>query len=351
MSILICGGAGYIGSHNVRAFMDRGEDVIVVDNLVTGHRWAVPDSVPFYEGDIRDSSLLDRVFSEHKIEAVIHFCACSLVGESVDKPLMYFNNNVYGMQVLLESMVKYGVGRIVFSSSAAVYGEPERVPIKEDDELAPTNPYGETKKIMETMMKWVGQRYGIKYVSLRYFNVAGAQEDASIGEAHRNETHLVPIILQVPLKQREHLTIYGDDYPTPDGTCIRDYVHVCDLADAHILALDYLRRGMPSDIFNLGSGDGYSVKEMLTAAEAAAGVSIPVVIGARRAGDPARLIADSEKARKILNWRPGYTDMKDIIATAYKWALSFQKGQGPDEATVPRQGRATAATPQALRLA
>ena len=328
MSVLICGGAGYIGSHNVRALCDRGESVVVLDNLWTGHRESLPGSVPFYEGDVRDAALLDRIWSEHAVDAVIHFCACSLVGESVDQPLRYFNNNVYGMQVLLEAMVRHGLDKIVFSSSAAVYGEPKRVPILEDDETLPTNPYGETKRVMERMMHWVGRRHGIRWVSLRYFNVAGAREDGSIGEDHRNETHLAPIILQVPLGRRTHVTIYGDDYPTPDGTCIRDYVHVSDLADAHLRALDHLRSDGEGGVFNLGSGEGYSVRAMIDAARTATGHAIPVEVGPRRAGDPARLVADSTKARQVLGWTPRITRMEDIIATAWNWHRTHPNGYG-----------------------
>ncbi|MBR0095984.1 MAG: UDP-glucose 4-epimerase GalE, partial [Synergistaceae bacterium] len=259
MSVLVCGGAGYIGSHNVKALIEQGEDVIVLDNLLTGHKAAVPEQATFYKGDVRDGALLDKIFTTHKVDAVLHFCACSLVGESVEKPLLYFNNNVGGMQSLLEAMTRSHVNKIVFSSSAAVYGEPKNVPIFEDDPTNPTNPYGESKRIMERIMHWVGQAHDIKYVSLRYFNVAGARHDGSMGEDHRNETHLIPIILQVPLKKRAHVTVYGDDYKTKDGTCIRDYVYIEDLANAHLLALKYLRDGGESEIFNLGSGDGYSV--------------------------------------------------------------------------------------------
>ncbi len=326
MSVLICGGAGYIGSHNVRAFKAHGEDVIVVDSLETGHRASIPEDVKFYEGDIRNGALLDKIFTENKVEAVIHFCAFSLVGESVEEPLKYFDNNVGGMISLLEAMQRNDVKRIIFSSSAATYGEPKRVPILETDETNPTNPYGESKRIMEKMMHWVSERYDIRYVSLRYFNVAGAWHDGSIGEDHRHETHLVPIILQVPMGKREFVTVYGDDYPTKDGTCIRDYVHVEDLARAHILALEYLRKGGESGIFNLGSGEGYSVMEMINAARTATDQNIPVKIGARRAGDPARLIADSTKAHDILHWQPEITKMEDIIATAWKWHKSHPKG-------------------------
>lgn len=326
MSVLICGGAGYIGSHNVRAFQEHGEDVIIIDNLELGHKESIPKGTKFYQGDIRDGALLDKIFAENNIEAVIHFCAYSLVGESVEKPLKYFDNNVGGMISLLESMQRNNIGKIIFSSTAATYGEPKRVPILETDETIPTNPYGESKRIMEKMMHWVSLQHKIKYVSLRYFNVAGAWHDGSIGEDHRNETHLIPLILQVPLGKRNHITVYGDDYPTKDGTCIRDYIHVEDLARAHILALEYLRKGGESDIFNLGSGDGYSVMEMINAARQATGLDIPVEIGERRPGDPARLIADSNKAHEILRWYPEITKMEDIIATAWKWHKSHPNG-------------------------
>lgn len=326
MSILVCGGAGYIGSHTVHQLIKNNEDVVIVDNLETGHLKAVNPKAKFYKGDIRDHDFLDKVFSENKIEAVIHFAANSLVGESMTNPLLYFNNNVYGMQVLLESMVKHNIDKIVFSSTAAVYGEPKKVPILEDDETNPTNTYGETKLTMEKMMKWVNKANGIKFVSLRYFNVAGALEDGSIGEDHSPETHLIPLILQVPLKKREHITVFGDDYPTEDGTCIRDYIHVLDLADAHIKALNYLRAGNESNIFNLGNGKGFSVKEMIDATKEATGEEIKVVLGERRAGDPAVLIASSEKAHNLLNWQPKYTNVKDIIKTAWTWHSQNPKG-------------------------
>ena len=319
MAILVCGGAGYIGSHAVHALIEKGEQVVIVDNLQTGPRGALNPKAKFYEGDIRDASVLDKIFTENKVEAVIHFAANSLVGESMEKPLLYFNNNVYGMQVLLEAMVRHGVDKIVFSSTAAVYGEPKRVPIHEDDETCPTNTYGETKLTMEKMMKWVSRANGVRYVSLRYFNAAGALPDGSIGEDHATETHLIPLILQVPTGRRDHITVFGDDYPTPDGTCLRDYIHVVDLADAHVLALEYLRKGGASDIFNLGNGQGFSVKEMIAAAEKATGRSIKVEIGARRAGDPAQLIASSEKASSVLGWKPQFTDVEQVIGTAWRW--------------------------------
>jgi len=328
MSILVCGGAGYIGSHTVHELVNQGKDVIIVDNLQTGHMKAVNPKAKFYKGDIRDAEFLDKVFSENNIEAIIHFAANSLVGESMEKPLLYFNNNVYGMQVLLESMVKHNIKNIVFSSTAAVYGEPKKIPILEDDETNPTNTYGETKLTMEKMMKWVSKANGITYVSLRYFNACGALLDGSIGEDHFPESHLIPLILQVPLKKRDAITVFGEDYETPDGTCIRDYIHVLDLADAHIKAVDYLQKGNESNIFNLGNGVGFSVKEMIDSAKEATNEDIKVVIGERRAGDPAKLIASNEKAKKILGWEPKYTDVKDVISTAWGWHKNHPDGYG-----------------------
>lgn len=331
MAILVCGGAGYIGSHTVYKLIKAGEKVVIVDNLQTGHRKAIHPFAKFYEGDIRNPGILEKIFAEHQrklfgkndIEAVIHFAANSLVGESVENPLKYFNNNVYGMQVLLENMEKFGVDKIVFSSTAATYGEPEKIPISETDKTAPTNPYGESKLIMEKMIKWVKN---LRYVSLRYFNAAGAIESGEIGEDHNPETHLIPLVLQVPLKKRDHITIFGEDYPTPDGTCLRDYIHVLDLADAHILALNYLRNGGNSDIFNLGNGTGFSVKEIITAAEKVTGQKIKTEIGTRRAGDPAQLIASSDKAKKILHWSPKFADVEKIISTAWKWHKNNPNG-------------------------
>lgn len=326
MSILVCGGAGYIGSHTVDYLIKQGKEVVVIDNLQTGHIESVHPQAKFYEGDIRDSKILDQIFTENKIEAIIHFAANSLVGESMTKPLVYFNNNVYGMQVLLEAMVRHHIDKIVFSSTAATYGEPKKVPIEESDPTIPTNPYGESKLAMEKMMKWVDKAHNIKYVSLRYFNAAGAVEDGHIGEAHICETHLIPLILQVPLKQRESITIFGNDYPTADGTCIRDYIHVVDLADAHARAVEYLSNGGESEIFNLGSGQGFSVQEMVEAAREVTGEEIPVTMGTRRPGDPAQLIASSTKARTILGWNPQYDDVKYIIKTAWTWHHNHPHG-------------------------
>ena len=326
MAILVLGGAGYIGSHTVYELVDYGEEVVIVDNLETGHVEAVHSKAKFYQGDIRNRAFVDRVFEENKIDAVIHFAANSLVGESMTNPLKYYDNNLCGTKVLLDSMVAHRIDKIVFSSTAATYGEPENIPILETDKTCPTNCYGETKLSMEKMFKWTGRAHGLRYVSLRYFNACGAHESGRIGEAHAPETHLIPLILQVPNGKREAITIYGDDYPTPDGTCIRDYIHVTDLAMAHIQAVQYLRAGNPSNIFNLGNGVGFSVKEVIEAARAVTGHPIPAVIEGRRAGDPARLIASSEKAREVLGWNPQHDDLSKIIASAWKWHQGHPDG-------------------------
>ena len=326
MSILVVGGAGYIGSHMVKRLVEQNRDVVVVDNLSTGHRGAVDKSVKFYEGDIRDHAFLKEVFDQEAIDTVVHFAAFSIVPESMEKPLKYFDNNTAGMVALLEEMRDHDVKRIIFSSTAATYGVPEKSPIEETDRQAPINPYGESKLMMEKIIKWADQAYGIKFVALRYFNVAGAYPDGSIGEDHGPETHLTPIILQVALGKRDQLQIFGDDYHTPDGTNVRDYVHVLDLADAHILAIDYLKAGNDSDVFNLGSSTGFSVKEMVEAAREATGEAIPAKIVARRPGDPDSLIAASQKARKILKWNPQYDDVKEIIKTAWNWTQKHPNG-------------------------
>lgn len=326
MAVLICGGAGYIGSHAVRAFQAQGEEIVVMDSLLTGHREAVPTGVCFYQSDICDGMALDEVMQENEIDSVIHFAASSLVGESMTKPLKYFHNNVCGMESLLSAMVRHDVRHIVFSSSAAVYGEPQSVPIMESAPTEPTNPYGETKLMMEKMMRWVDKAHDITFVSLRYFNAAGAMPDGSLGEDHAPETHLIPLILQVPLKKREAITVFGSDYDTPDGTCIRDYVHMLDLAQAHCRALSYLRRGGKSDIFNLGSGSGFSVREMIAAAERVTGQKIKAVRGQRRSGDPARLVASSAKAKKILGWQPEHTSIEEIIRDAWSWHSRHPQG-------------------------
>ncbi|MCE7794077.1 UDP-glucose 4-epimerase GalE [Salipaludibacillus sp. CUR1] len=319
MAVLICGGAGYIGSHGAAELLGKNEEVVVLDNLQTGHKQAVLKEAVFYEGDLRDEKILDHIFQNHAIDSVIHFAADSLVGVSMEKPLQYYDNNVYGALSLLKKMTEYGVKHIVFSSTAATYGEPENVPIKETEVTAPTNPYGETKLAIERMLKWCAEAYDLKYVVLRYFNVAGAHPTIDIGEDHKPETHLIPIVLQVALGQREKIMIFGDDYDTPDGTCIRDYIHVKDLIQAHLIALDYLRDGGSSEVFNLGNGNGFSVKEVVDTAIKVTGREIPREIAPRRSGDPAVLVASSEKAKTILGWKPEYADLESIIETAWAW--------------------------------
>lgn len=325
MSILITGGAGYIGSHTVKHFLEQNEDVIIVDNLQSGHKEAIRTD-NFYKIDLRDKEALDKVFKKHKIEAVIHFAANSLVGESMEKPYEYYHNNVFGMMCLLDVMKENNVNKIVFSSTAATYGEPKNIPILEEDETKPTNTYGETKLAMEKMMKWFDQAYGTKYVSLRYFNAAGAHESGMIGEAHNPETHLIPLILQVPLGKRDKIYMFGNDYLTEDGTCVRDYIHVMDLASAHYQALEYLRKGNVSDIFNLGNGNGYSVKEVIEMTRKVTGHPIPAEVKERRSGDPATLIASSEKAKNILKWKPQYDSLEKIISDAWNWHRNHPNG-------------------------
>ena len=322
MSVLVTGGAGYIGSHAVKVLLQKGYNVVVVDNLETGHKEAVDSKAKLYIGDIADDKLMDKVFKENDIVGVIHFAAYSLVGESMTNPHKYYENNVSKTNHMLESMVRNNVKNLVFSSTAATYGEPERVPILETDKQVPTNVYGQTKLSMEQMIAWYGKIHGLKHVALRYFNVAGAIEDGSIGEAHNPETHLIPIILQVANNKREKLNVFGDDYPTKDGTCIRDYIHVLDLCDAHVLALEYLINGNPSDVFNLGSGEGFSVLEMVNAARKVTTHPIPLQIADRRAGDPAVLIASSSKAKQVLKWNPIREDIEVMIKDAWTWELN-----------------------------
>lgn len=326
MAILVAGGAGYIGSHMVKDLVEHGQEVVVADNLSTGHRDAINPKAKFYEGDIRDRKFLDKIFDNEDIEAVVHFAAFSIVPESMSKPLKYFDNNTGGMITLLEAMRDHNIKYIVFSSTAATYGVPEHMPIKETDPQNPINPYGLSKLMMEKMMHWADKAYGIKFVALRYFNVAGAAPDGTIGEDHGPETHLVPIILQVAQGKRKELSIFGDDYNTPDGTNVRDYVHVMDLADAHILAIKYLEAGNESNAFNLGSSTGFSNKQILEAAREVTGEPIPAKIAPRRPGDPDSLVAASDKARNVLGWDPEYDDVHDIIATAWKWHSTHPKG-------------------------
>lgn len=327
MATLVLGGAGYIGSHTVDRLIEKGEKTIVVDSLVTGHRQAVNKDAKFYQGDIADKDFMRQVFKENSdIDAVIHFAAYSLVAESMKKPLKYFDNNTAGMVKLLEVMNEFSIDKIVFSSTAATYGIPEEVPIKETTPQNPINPYGESKLMMEKIMRWADKAYGIKFVPLRYFNVAGAKPDGSIGEDHMPETHLLPIVLQVAMGKRDKLQIFGDDYNTPDGTNIRDYVHPLDLADAHILAVDYLKAGNPSTAFNLGSSTGFSNREILEAARKVTNKEIPAEIAPRRGGDPDALVASSTKAREVLGWKPQFDDISKIIETAWKWHTLHPEG-------------------------
>lgn len=320
--ILVCGGAGYIGSHMVYRLIEDGYSVCVIDNLSTGYRKAVHEKAKFYEGDIRDSQLLDLVFCENKINTVIHFAASSQVGESVKKPLMYYDNNVSATMKLVKSMLKHNVYNIVFSSTAAIFGQVDVMPITENEEKKPTSPYGETKLAIEKMLQWTSEVTPLKYVALRYFNVAGAHHTSVIGEAHDPESHLIPIVLQVALGEREHISIFGDDYNTPDGTCVRDYIHVEDLVDAHVLSMEYIEETGNSDVFNLGNGKGFSVKEIVDASRAVTQKEIIAKKGERRPGDPDNLVASSEKIKKVLQWEPKYKSINQIIDTAWQWHLN-----------------------------
>ena len=324
-TILVCGGAGYIGSHMVAELLENNHEVVVLDSLVKGHKEALLGG-KLYVGDLRDRKILDKVFTENKIDSVIDFAAFSLVGESMTEPLKYFNNNVYGTISLLEAMRDYNVKYIVFSSTAATYGEPEVVPITENSKTIPTNAYGESKLLVEKILRWCDHAYGIKYTTLRYFNAAGAHISGKIGEDHSPETHLIPIILDVALGNREKIMMFGDDYDTKDGTCVRDYIHVSDLASAHSLALKRLMNGGDSAIYNLGNGTGFTVKEMVEIARKVTGHPIPAEVAERRAGDPAVLIASSKKAMEELGWKPKYADVETIISTAWNWHKNHPNG-------------------------
>ena len=326
MKVLVTGGAGYIGSHTVYQLVKEGHNVIVYDNLSKGHRKAVPAEVTFVEGDLRDGALLAEVLRSHKIEAVVHFAADSLVGESMGAPSKYYHNNVVATLALLDTMGECGVDKIVFSSTAAVYGEPEVCPICEDMPTQPTNVYGRTKLVIEGMLSDFSMAYGLKYVSLRYFNAAGALAGGAIGEDHAPETHLLPLILQTALGQRSAISIYGTDYDTEDGTCIRDYIHVTDLADAHVLALGHLISGGESRVYNLGSEQGFSVRQVIEQAKAVTGIDFIVQEAPRRAGDPGVLIASSAKIRSELGWQPVQSDLNSIIASAWQWHQTHPEG-------------------------
>ncbi len=318
MNVLVTGGAGYIGSHAVKMLCDKGYGVVCLDNLVKGHRENVIGGI-FYEGGVEDKDLVRDICTRHEIKAAMHFAAYSLVGESVEIPILYYENNVCNTLNLIDALMDMGVKNFIYSSSAGVYGEPMRVPITEDAQCVPTNPYGRTKFYVEGILRDLDKARGLNYVSLRYFNAAGAYPDGTIGEDHDPETHLIPIVLDVALGRRGSVTIFGNDWPTRDGTCIRDYVHVCDLIDAHILALEYLLAGGKSKVFNLGNSKGYTVREVIETVSDVTGKDICVEVGPRRLGDPAILVASSEKIKKELGWMPKWTSLKDIVETAWKW--------------------------------
>lgn len=324
MAILVCGGAGYIGSHFVDYVKRQGEEVIVVDNLSTGHKQAVAN-VLLYTCDIQDSQAMDDIFRQHEIDSVVHFAAFSLVGESMKNPLKYFQNNVCATNQLLQTMNRHHINRLIFSSSAAVYGEARGDLIVESDATCPTNAYGESKLMMERIIDWASRTSDLRYIALRYFNVAGASPVTAIGEDHRPESHLIPLAIQASLRQ-DPIYLFGDDYPTPDGTCIRDYIHVQDLVEAHYLALKALRNDHPSTTYNLGYGRGYSVREILDAVSDFSDQPLEIQLAARRPGDPARLVASNAKICRELGWRPRFDRLEDIIATAYRWHESHPQG-------------------------
>lgn len=326
MNILVTGGTGYIGSETVAHLVESGHSVTVLDSLEHGHRQALVEGVTLVQGRIDDQELLDNVFSSTNFDGVIHFAAYIQVGESVSNPAKYFANNVAGSLELFSALVRHNVKRVVFSSTAAVYGNPERIPIQEDDAKLPTNPYGESKLMMEKMLQWMDGAYGLKSVSLRYFNASGAALDGSRGEAHQPESHLIPLVLATAAGRRDSITIFGQDYDTPDGTCIRDYIHVADLASAHLKALEYLVDGGETDQFNVGTGQGYSNQELVDMAKKVTGKEFKVEYGDRRPGDPARLIASSEKLQQKLNWQPQHSQLQSILETAWNWHQSHPEG-------------------------
>ncbi len=326
-AILVVGGAGYIGSHTVRQLIHGGRKVVVLDNLVYGHRESlVDDGVIFVEGDLGDRETLDRVFAAHDIAAVMHFAAFAYVGESVTEPAKYYQNNLAAPLVLLDAMREHGCNIFIFSSTCATYGNPEYVPIDEQHPQNPINPYGASKLMLERVLADYSHAYGLKYAALRYFNASGCSLDGKIGEDHNPETHLIPLVLEAAAGSRPHITVFGTDYPTPDGSCIRDYIHVDDLARAHILAIDKLDAGAESFQCNLGTGIGHSVKELIAAAEQVTGSTIPVVYGERRPGDPPELVAAPAKAKELLGWEAEYKDLEMILKTAWAWTNGPRKG-------------------------
>jgi UDP-arabinose 4-epimerase len=319
MKVLVTGGAGYIGSHACKALAAAGHEPICVDNLVYGHRWAVRWG-PLEVADISDRERIDAILAEYRPDAVMHFAAYAYVGESVTDPAKYYRNNVAGTLSLLDAMVRHGIDRIVFSSTCATYGNPHSIPIAEDHPQAPINPYGASKQMVERMLADFGVAHGLRSAALRYFNAAGADPDGEIGEAHDPETHLIPLVLEAAAGLRADIKVFGDDYDTADGTCIRDYVHVTDLADAHVRALDLLATAAPGlTAYNLGNGQGFSVREIIAAAERVTGLKVPVVTAARRAGDPAVLVGDASRARRELGWQPQHADIDEILGTAWRW--------------------------------
>lgn len=318
MRVLVTGGAGYIGSHTVRRLLSKGHEVVILDNLSRGHIESVPQGVAFEKADLLDKEGLKSVFARQGFDAVIHFAAFAYVGESVENPGLYYENNVVGSYNLINAVNESGIKKFVFSSTCSVYGNPERTPISEEQSLAPINPYARTKLMIENILGDYDGTHGLKYTALRYFNAAGCSDDGSIGESHDPEPHLIPLVLFTALGKRNSIKIYGDDYDTKDGTCIRDYIHVNDLAEAHALALEYLNDNNPSTAINIGTGDGYSVKEIVEAARDVTGIDIKSEITGRRAGDPAVLVADNSKAKKTLGWKPEY-GLKRIIETAWNW--------------------------------
>ena len=324
MAILVTGGAGYIGSATVKDLRSKGETVVVLDNLIYGHRRAIDSSVIFYQGEIGDERLIQKILDEHEIEACMHFSAFTFVGESVENPQIYFQNNVAQTLNLLEVLVKNNVKKFVFSSTAAVFGEPQKVPIDENHSQNPTNPYGWSKLMVEKVLASYDAAYDLKFVVLRYFNACGANGDC--GEDHNPETHLIPLILFAAQGKRDSIAIFGDDYPTPDGTAIRDYIHVADLSQAHLLALEHLRKNGASEFINLGNGGGYSVREVIEAARKITGRNIETVIAPRRAGDPSRLVADATKAREVLGWNPQFPEIEKIIGSAWNWHEAHPNG-------------------------
>jgi len=318
MKVLITGGAGYIGSHAAKLFVQSGLDCVVVDSLVRGHEGAVK-WCPLIQEDLKNEDAIASILRKHKIEAVVHFAAHSLVGESMQNPALYFKNNVMNTVRLLEAMRKENVSYMVFSSTAAIYGNPETVPIPEDHKQLPINPYGETKLFIEKALRWYGEAYGLKWAALRYFNAAGADLDVEIGEEHEMETHLIPLVFQAVLGKRKAIKVFGTDYPTGDGTAVRDYIHIVDLADAHLRALRHLEKGGKNLALNLGTGKGYSVREVIQTVEKVTGKKVPFENADRRVGDPPILVAQADQAAKILNWKPKYSDLETIIKTAWAW--------------------------------